>query len=492
MSLFKRTPAKPINGAAAPGVTPITTKSKGLSGKPAEDAPRTEPVPVKKSVGNLNRRPGSLRGNANDNLPPAFIVVKDKVQQELLNEFNQSPMSLDIESGRQIIEPIFSRALASAGLVLSRAERQQLFDMIVADILGFGPLQPLLEDDSISEIMVNGPHKVYIERGGKLMLTDVKFQDNAHVLRIIERILAPLGRRVDEASPMVDARLPDGSRVNAIIPPLAIDGPSITIRKFSKTPLTVEDLIRFGSFTEEFAKFIEACVISHLNIIVSGGTGSGKTTLLNVLSGFIPDTDRIVTIEDSAELQLRQDHVVRLETRPPNIEGKGAITIRDLVINSLRMRPDRLVVGEVRGGEALDMLQAMNTGHDGSLSTAHSNSPRDTLSRLETMVLMAGMELPLRAIRQQIASAIDLIVHVDRLRDGSRRVMYCTEVLNMEGDTILTQDIFRFEEEGVDENGKIIGRLQPTGIRPKVLERMKADQVSLPPDLFAPKRMRFR
>ncbi|MBI1293624.1 CpaF family protein [bacterium] len=390
-----------------------------------------------------------------------------------------------MEDGRILIEPIFARSITESGLVLSRVERQHFFDLILADILGFGPIQPLLDDESVSEVMVNGPAQVYVERGGKLTLSEVKFQDNAHVQRIIERILAPLGRRVDESSPMVDARLPDGSRVNAIIPPLAIDGPSVTIRKFSKKPLTVEDLVRFGSFTEDFAKFVEAAVISHLNIIVSGGTGSGKTTLLNVLSSFIPATDRIVTIEDSAELQLRQDHVVRLETRPPNIEGKGAITIRDLVTNSLRMRPDRLVIGECRGGEALDMLQAMNTGHDGSMSTAHSNSPRDTLSRLETMVLMAGMDLPLRAIRQQIAAAVDVIVHIERMRDGTRRLVYCTEVLGMEGETILTQDIFRFEEEGVDEKGKIIGQLRTTGIRPKVLERMKADQVNLPADLFA-------
>lgn len=436
--------------------------------------PPPPPKPVKKVL---------KTGKSATEPPSNFLVIKDKVQQELINDLNQNPAFLDQSSGRELIEPIFGRAVVAAGLVLSRTERQQLFEMIVADILGFGPLQPLLDDDSISEIMVNGPYQIYVERGGKLVMTDVKFQDNAHALRIIERILAPLGRRVDESSPMVDARLPDGSRVNAIIPPLAIDGPSITIRKFSKKPLTIEDLIKFGSFTEEFAKFIEACVVSHLNIIVSGGTGSGKTTLLNVLSSFIPDTDRIVTIEDSAELQLRQDHVVRLETRPANIEGKGAIHIRELVINSLRMRPDRLVIGECRGGEALDMLQAMNTGHDGSLSTAHSNSPRDTLTRLETMVLMAGMDLPLRAIRQQIAAAIDLIVHVERLRDGSRRVVYCTEVQNMEGETILAQDIFKFEEEGF-EDGKIVGKLQPTGIRPKVLEKMKADQVSLPLTLF--------
>ncbi len=444
----------------------------------------SNPTPAPAAPRPSSLRPGmSLRGKGEGGLPAAFVLIKDKVQQELIEDLEQNPMSLDMESGRAIIEPIFARAVAASGLVLSRSERQQLFEMIVADILGFGPLQPLLDDDSVSEIMVNGPHKVYVERGGRLVLTDVRFQDNNHIMRIVERILAPLGRRVDESSPMVDARLPDGSRVNVIIPPLAIDGPAVTIRKFSKKPLTVEDLIRFGSFTEEFAQFIKACVISRLNIIVSGGTGSGKTTLLNVLSSFIPNDERIVTIEDSAELQLRQEHVVRLETRPPNIEGKGAISIRDLVINSLRMRPDRIVVGECRGGEALDMLQAMNTGHDGSMSTLHSNSPRDTLSRLETMVLMAGMDLPLRAIRQQIASAVDLIVHVERLRDGSRRVVYCTEVLNMEGDTILTQDIFRFEEQGF-ENGRIIGQIRPTGIRPKVLERMKPDQVELPPNLF--------
>jgi pilus assembly protein CpaF len=449
--------------------------------------PQTSPAPpVAPPVRSPEAFPnGTARtGGREKEVPSSFVVLRDRVQQELIRDATLHTERISLEDGRILIEPIFARAMTEAGLVLSRAERQSIFDMILADILGFGPIQPLLDDDSISELMVNGPYQIYIERGGKLVLSDVKFQDNAHVLRVIERILAPLGRRIDESSPMVDARLPDGSRVNAIIPPLAIDGPSITIRKFSKKPLTVQDLIRFGSFTEEFAKFIEAAVVSHLNVIVSGGTGSGKTTLLNVLSSFIPATDRIVTIEDSAELQLRQDHVVRLETRPPNIEGKGAIRIHDLVINSLRMRPDRLVIGECRGGEAFDMLQAMNTGHDGSMSTAHSNSPRDTLSRLETMVLMAGMELPLRAIRQQIAAAVDLIVHVERMRDGSRRITHCTEVLGMEGETILSQDIFKFEEEGVDDKGKIVGQLRPTGIRPKVLDRMKADQVNLPPDLF--------
>jgi pilus assembly protein CpaF len=417
--------------------------------------------------------------------PPAYYVVKDKVQQELLKEYKPGTDNQNTEEGKRKIEPIFNLAMAESGLVLSRVDKDKFLDAIVAEILGFGPIQPLLDEDSISEVMVNGPYQIYVEKGGKLRLTNVKFRDNDHVLSIIERIIAPLGRRIDESSPMVDARLPDGSRVNAIIPPLAIDGPSITIRKFSKIPLTVNDLIRFGSITQEAAKFVEAAVISRLNIIVSGGTGSGKTTQLNVLSSFIPSDERIVTIEDSAELQMHQDHVVRLETRPPNIEGKGAITIRDLVINSLRMRPERLVVGECRGGEALDMLQAMNTGHDGSMSTAHSNSPRDTLARMETMVLMAGMDLPLRAIRQQIAAAVDMIVHVERMRDGSRKVVKISEVLGMEGETILMQDIFEFvEEDFVD--GKVVGALQPTGIRPRVMDRFKSDQIDLPKNLFSP------
>ncbi len=417
--------------------------------------------------------------------PPAYFVIKDKVQQELLREHNPANDTRGVEEGKKQIEPIFNTALAETGVVLSRTEKQKFLDAIVADILGFGPIQALLNEDSVSEVMVNGPFQVYVEQKGKLRMTNVKFRDNDHVLSIIERIIAPLGRRIDESSPMVDARLPDGSRVNAIIPPLAIDGPSITIRKFSKIPLTVDDLIKFGSFTREVSQFIEAGVVSRLNVIVSGGTGSGKTTMLNVLSSFIPSDERIVTIEDSAELQLRQDHVVRLETRPANIEGKGEISIRDLVRNSLRMRPERLVVGECRGGEALDMLQAMNTGHDGSMSTAHSNSPRDTLARMETMVLMAGMDLPLRAIRQQIAAAVDLIVHVERLRDGSRKIVKVSEVLGMEGETILMQDIFQFVEEDFI-NEKVVGALIPTGIRPKVMDRFKSDQIDLPKNLFTP------
>jgi pilus assembly protein CpaF len=344
-------------------------------------------------------------------------------------------------------------------------------------------MEPLLRDETITEVMVNGPQQVYIEREGRLELTNVTFQNDEHVMKIIQRIIAPIGRRIDESSPMVDARLADGSRVNAIIPPLSLVGPIITIRKFAATPFTVEDLIRFGTATPEMFEFLEACVKARLNVFVSGGTGSGKTTMLNILSSFIPDDERIITIEDAAELQLRQEHVITLESRPANIEGKGAIPIRELVRNALRMRPDRIVVGECRSGEALDMLQAMNTGHDGSMSTGHANSPRDMLSRLETMVLMAGMDLPLKAIREQIASAVDLIVHQNRLKDGSRKIVNITEVQGMEGDVIVMQDIFVFEQTAVVE-GKIQGRLRPTGIRPKFVEKFDASGIHLPPNVF--------
>lgn len=355
------------------------------------------------------------------------------------------------------------------------------------DLTGYGPINPLLLDEEVSEIMVNGPKQVYAERGGKIELTNVTFRDNDHVMAVLEKIVAPLGRRIDESSPMVDARLKDGSRVNAIIPPLALGGPTITIRKFSKDPFTVKDLIRFGTLTEEMAEFIKACVEAKLNIFVSGGTGSGKTTTLNVLSSFISNTDRIVTIEDAAELQLGQEHVVSLETRPPNIEGKGSISIRDLVRNSLRMRPDRIVIGEVRSGEALDMLQAMNTGHDGSLATGHSNSPRDMVSRLETMVLMAGMDLPIRAIREQIAGALHVIIQQSRLKDGTRRITNITEVQGLEGDVIVLQDIFVFKQFGVDPEGKIIGKLVPTGIRPHFYEQMEYEGIHLPASIFVEK-----
>jgi pilus assembly protein CpaF len=360
---------------------------------------------------------------------------------------------------------------------------QELFEQIAAEILGFGPLQPLLEDDTITEIMVNGPKNVYVERKGKIHRVPVTFENNDHVMRIIDRIVAPLGRRIDESSPYVDARLQDGSRVNAVIPPISLVGPTLTIRKFSRNPITVDQLIQFGSISQEGIQFLKACVESRLNVLISGGTGSGKTTFLNVLSSFIPGDERIITIENAAELQLRQEHVVTLESRPPNIEGRGEITIRDLVINSLRMRPERIIVGECRGGETLDMLQAMNTGHDGSMTTAHANSPRDAIARVETMCLMAGMELPVRAIREQVASAMDLICHQERMRDGTRKITCITEVSGMEGDVITMTDIFVFEQTGI-ENGKIIGRLRPTGLRPKFMDKIEIAGINLPPSIF--------
>ncbi|MBC7258191.1 MAG: CpaF family protein [Chloroflexi bacterium] len=409
--------------------------------------------------------------------------LKARIQERLVSEIDEK---LDInkrEDVRRAIEELYNSILAQENIILSRTERHRMFEQIVADIIGYGPIEPFLADPSINEIMVNGPNAVYIERRGRIEKTAVRFDDDEHLLRIIDRIVAPLGRRVDEASPYVDARLPDGSRVNAIIPPLALNGPVLTIRKFAKIPITAENLVEYGTLTQEALDFLKACVLGRLNILISGGTGSGKTTTLNVLSAYIPNDERIITIENAAELQLRQEHVVTLESRPPNIEGKGEVTIRDLVINSLRMRPDRIIVGEVRGAEALDMLQAMNTGHDGSMTTLHANSPRDALSRLETMVLMAGMELPHRAIREQIASAIDLIVHQERMRDGVRRVVSIAEVIGMEGDTIVMQDIFRFQQVGV-EDGKVIGRLRPTGIRPKFMEKLEAANIRVPSDTF--------
>jgi pilus assembly protein CpaF len=364
--------------------------------------------------------------------------------------------------------------------------RQQVFDDILDELTGYGPIQPLLDDPDISEVMVNGPKKVFIEKNGRLTKSTVTFEDDDHVLRIIDRIILPLGRRVDADTPTVDARLPDGSRVNAVIRPVSIDGPSITIRKFKKDKLSIQQLIDYGSLTPQMAEFIRACVLAHLNIVISGGTGSGKTTLLNVLSSFIPEEERIVTIEDAAELQLQQDHVLRMETKVPNTDGKGAVSIRDLVRNSLRMRPDRIVVGECRGGEALDMLQAMNTGHDGSLTTLHSNSPRDAISRMETMVLMAGMDLPLKVVRQQISSAVDLIIQQTRLKDGSRKVTAITEVVGMEGEIVVLTDIFKFEQTGMGPNGKIVGELKPTGIRPIFSPRLEAAGFKLGAEIFMP------
>ena len=361
-----------------------------------------------------------------------------------------------------------------------RGERARIVTDICDEILGLGPIEPLLKDESITEVMINGPKKIYVERKGKLQLTNVQFHDDDHLMTIIERIVSPLGRRIDESSPLVDARLSDGSRVNAIVPPLSLIGPCVTIRKFTKNPLSIDNLVGFGSLSEEMAEFLRACVKARLNIMVSGGTGSGKTTTLNVLSSFIPDDERIVTIEDAAELRLQQQHVVTLEARPANLEGKGAITIRDLVRNSLRMRPDRIIVGEVRSGEALDMLQAMNTGHDGSLTTGHANSPRDILSRLETMVMMAGMELPVRAIREQIASALDLIIQQSRIQDGSRKITHITEVQKMEGDTIVLQDLFTYVQTSIDENGKSVGYYEASGLQPMFLQKFKMNGVELP------------
>ncbi len=413
----------------------------------------------------------------------AYADIKTRVQNQLIAELDPDLDMTKTGEVRATIETLFDRILAEENVFLGRAERARLFESVVADILGLGPIQPFLNDESVTEIMVNGPDRVYVERNGKLVKTDVVFKDNDHVMQIIDRIVQPLGRRIDESSPYVHARLLDGSRVNAIIPPLCLNGPTITIRKFFVTPLSVEQLIDMGTITAEGMDFLKACVIARINMVVSGGTGSGKTTFLNVLSGYIPADERIVTIENAAELQLRQEHVVTLEARPPNVEGTGEVTIRDLVINSLRMRPDRIIVGECRAGEALDMLQAMNTGHEGSLTTAHSNSPRDTLARLETMFLMAGMDMPVRAIREQIASAIDLIVHTERFRDGSRKVTFITEVQGMEGDIIVMQDIFRFEQTGM-EGGKVIGRLKPTGVRPKFMDEIDAAGIRLPASIF--------
>ena len=417
----------------------------------------------------------------------ALEDMRQKMHQFVIHELG--PLLTDQrvsedELRRQVDEQLH-KALSQERLALTGAERNALVQSVTDDVLGYGPIDQLLRDDSITEVMVNGPERVYVERSGKLTLTDVKFADETHLRRIVDKIVSQVGRRVDEANPMVDARLPDGSRVNCIVHPLAIGGPFLTIRKFSRDPFKVEDLIGFGTLSPQSAHFIRQCVLGRLNIVVSGGTGTGKTTLLNVLSSFIPTDERIVTVEDAKELQLHQDHVLPLEARPANIEGKGEVRIRDLVKNSLRMRPDRIVVGEVRGGEALDMLQAMNTGHDGSITTVHSNSPRDTLSRIETMTLMAGMDLPVRVIREQMASALDMVVQLSRLRDGSRRVTAITEVMGMEGDVIVLQDIFLFDYGmGVDAEGQMLGHLKSTGIRPKFSERLEDHGIGLDAELF--------
>ena len=405
------------------------------------------------------------------------------VTDKLLESLHQKIRLERTPDTLQLIQDRFRLLCQHTNINLPEPQNKQLYEGVLSELVGFGPIDPLLQDDTVTEVMVNGPRQVYVERDGKVTLTEVRFLNDAHVMRTINKIIKPLGRKLDRQQPMVDARLPDGSRVNAIIPPCAIDGPSITIRKFAKERFTVDDLIGFGTLNQEMADFLRACVVSRLNIIIAGGTGSGKTTLLNVLSGFIPEDERIVTIEDAAELQLHQSHVVRLETAPAEPDGTGKVPIRQLVINSLRMRPERIIVGECRGGEALDMLQAMNTGHDGSLTTVHANTPRDTLSRLETLVLMAGMDLPLTVVRRQIVSAIDLVVQQARLRDGSRRITHVTEVQGLEGEIVVLQDIFRFEEQG-EEDGKVIGRLKPAGIRPNFTNRLATHGFELPPTTF--------
>ncbi|MCL6454813.1 MAG: CpaF family protein [Alicyclobacillus sp.] len=425
-----------------------------------------------------------LRATAHTRTDPQaaqFSAWKVQLHQQLVQVLFDDP---DGPEGG--LEAAIQRVVDASALPLARHDRERMIRELRAETDGYGPIDPLLADPAVSEVMVNGPKQVYVEREGRLEQTAIEFLNDAHVMRVIEKMVAPLGRRVDEASPMVDARLPDGSRINAIIPPLAVNGPTLTIRKFARDPFQVADLVRFGTLSESMAAFLEACVAARLNVVVSGGTGSGKSTTLNVLSSFIPAHERVVTIEDAAELQLRQAHVVTLETRPPNIEGRGGVTIRDLVRNSLRMRPDRIVVGEVRGGEALDMLQAMNTGHDGSLTTAHANTPRDCLRRLEVMVLMAGMDLPLRAVREQIASAVDLIVQQARLRDGSRKVVQISEVLGMEGDQILLQDLFTFQERGQDASGRVVGEHVATGIVPSFLKRMDSLGVAIDYGWFRP------
>lgn len=429
-------------------------------------------------------------GRRNSSAEDQYQELKLEIHRRIVDEMSLEQQQL-LTNGQQnrsevesIIAEYSNRVLDNNLVTVPRGSRTAIVADVLDEMLGLGPIEPLLKDETVTEIMINGPKHIFIERLGKLHLTKVQFHDNAHLMNIIDRIIAPLGRRLDESSPLVDARLADGSRVNVIIPPLSLNGPCMTIRKFTKNPLSIENLIGFGSLSEDMAGFLRACVAARLNIIVAGGTGSGKTTTLNVLSSFVPADERIVTIEDAAELQLMQEHVVTLESRPPNIEGSGQITIRDLVRNALRMRPDRIIVGEVRSGEALDMLQAMNTGHDGSLTTAHANSPRDVLSRIETMVLMAGMDLPVKAIREQISSAVDLIIQQSRIRDGSRKITYITEVQNMEGDVIILQDLFRFVQTGFDDKGKVLGHFESTGIRPRFMDKFETNGIQLPQNVF--------
>jgi pilus assembly protein CpaF len=454
-------------------------------------APKPKPV-----VPEANESPAAQERAPEKPSPRASLApdpmkdLKVRIHTELIERLDLAALgALGPQRAGDEIRSVIIQLLAAEGLPLTREDRRRLEAEITSEVLGFGPLDPLLKDDTVSDILVNNAKQVYVERRGKLELSDAQFRDDEHLIQIIDRIVSQVGRRVDAASPMVDARLPDGSRVNAVIPPIALDGPSLSIRRFGKDPYQIQHLISFGSQTREMAAFFEAVVKARQNIIVSGGTGSGKTTLLNCLSSFIPHDERVVTIEDAAELQLQQPHCVRLETRPPNLEGKGQVTSRDLVRNCLRMRPDRIVVGEVRGAEALDMLQAMNTGHDGSITTLHANTPRDCLSRLEMMILMAGVELPVQAMRQQISSAVNVVIQQQRLRDGTRKVTKVTEIIGMEGDIISSQDIFQYRQTGVDAAGRVQGYFECTGIRPRCAEALEASGIQFGAEFFAGRRL---
>ncbi|MEZ6122708.1 MAG: CpaF family protein [Planctomycetaceae bacterium] len=430
--------------------------------------------------------PAKSRSNTSD-----FERLKEHIHGKLVEKLDLTRLSeLEGDSLRREIRVVVEHLCDTENPMLNRSERERLVEEVLDEAFGFGPLELLLKEEGVADIMINGPKNVFLEKNGRIVKSDVTFRDNDHLLQILDRIVSKVGRRVDETSPMVDARLPDGSRLNAIIPPLALDGPSLTIRRFGSNPLTLEDLLKFGAFTPEMVMFMEGAMKARLNVIISGGTGSGKTTLLNTLSSFISNENRIVTIEDAAEIQLQQEHVLRLETRPANIEGKGAVSATDLVKNALRMRPDRIIIGECRGGEALDMLQAMNTGHDGSLTTVHANNPRDAISRIETLVSMSGVELPIQALRKQIASAVHLIIQASRLQGGPRKVTYVTEIVGMEQDTLVMQDIFRFVQEGIDSNGKAYGHFQSTGVRPKCIQHLESSGVKLPPSIFAERQLR--
>ncbi|MEO2015127.1 MAG: CpaF family protein [Fuerstiella sp.] len=430
--------------------------------------------------------PPKARSNAQD-----FEELKEHIHGKLVEKLDLTRLSeLEGDSLRREIRVVVEHLCDTENPLLNRSERERLVEEVLDEAFGFGPLELLLKEEGVADIMINGPKNVFLEKDGRIIKSDVTFRDNDHLLQILDRIVSKVGRRIDETSPMVDARLPDGSRLNAIIPPLALDGPSLTIRRFGANPLTLEDLLKLGAFTPEMVMFLEGAMKARLNIIISGGTGSGKTTLLNTLSSFISNENRIITIEDAAEIQLQQEHVLRLETRPPNIEGKGAVTATDLVKNALRMRPDRIIIGECRGGEALDMLQAMNTGHDGSLTTVHANNPRDAISRIETLVNMSGIDLPLSVVRKQIASAVHLVIQASRLQGGARKVTYVTEIVGMEQDTIVMQDIFMFVQEGIDGDGRATGHFQATGVRPKCIEIMEQSGVRLPPSIFAQRQLR--